>query len=131
MEFRKHPSEILDELINIAHNEYDDNTKKLCEDALYDLYACAQNPRNRDSFHAIYSLLEDVLEARETQPKDKIYIEVEGGAVQNVYTSGVEVSVILCDHDNALQEKEGEDAMYDTNACRELDMMRAHLNRVF
>lgn len=63
----------------------------------------------------------------------KIYIEVSGGIVQNVYTDSKEkIEVVVCDHDNAAEEREGDDFdQQATKACEELNENRKKLNHIF
>jgi hypothetical protein len=64
----------------------------------------------------------------------KIYIEVSRGAVQNVYTDNhdFEGEIILCDHDNALAETEGDGFDFaSTKSCEELNNNREALHLVW
>lgn len=58
--------------------------------------------------------------------KKKVYIEVSGGLVQNVYTDAdLDVDVIVCDRDSALQEMyDGKSEFLSTKACDELDKIK-------
>lgn len=63
----------------------------------------------------------------------KIYIEVDGGLVSNVYTDSTEdLEVILCDYDMA--DDEEDDDGYDfqsTKACDELEEIKKSLKHIF
>lgn len=63
----------------------------------------------------------------------KIYIEVDGGLVSNVYTDSTEdLEVILCDYDMA--DDEEDDDGYDfqsTKACDELEEIKEGLKHIF
>lgn len=63
----------------------------------------------------------------------KIYIEVEDGLVNAVYTdSEEELDVILCDHDNADQETEWDCFNFEcTNNINELEDNMSNLNCIF
>ena len=63
----------------------------------------------------------------------KIYIEVDGGLVSNVYTDSTEdLEVILCDYDMA--DDEEDDDGYDfqsTKSCDELEEIKEGLKHIF
>lgn len=63
----------------------------------------------------------------------KIYIEVSGGVVQNVYSDSDDfLDVIVCDYDSASEEEE--DDGYDfqaTKACEELEENLEKLIRIW
>ena len=63
----------------------------------------------------------------------KIYIEVDGGLVSNVYTdSKVDLEVILCDYDMAEGEEEGDGYNFQsTKACDELEEIKEGLKHIF
>ena len=63
----------------------------------------------------------------------KIYIEVDGGLVSNVYTdSKVDLEVILCDYDMAEGEEEGDGYNFQsTKACDELEEIKEGLRHIF
>lgn len=64
----------------------------------------------------------------------KIYVEVNGGVLSNVYTDDLEtdIDVVLCDRDDANAETEGDGFDFQsTKACKELDTNLEHLKRVF
>ena len=63
----------------------------------------------------------------------KIYIEVDGGLVSNVYTdSKVDLEVILCDYDMAEGEEEGDGYNFQsTKACDELEEIMEGLRHIF
>ena len=63
----------------------------------------------------------------------KIYIEVDGGLVSNVYTdSKVDLEVILCDYDMAEWEEEGDGYNFQsTKACDELEEIMEGLRHIF
>lgn len=63
----------------------------------------------------------------------KIYVEVSDGVVQNIYTdSKEEIDVVICDHDNEAEEKEGDDFdQQASKACEELNDKRRKLKRIF
>lgn len=63
----------------------------------------------------------------------KIYIEVEDGLVNGVYTdSKEEFDVILCNHDDAEQEEKFPEFKFEhTNNCSELEVNREKLNCIF
>ena len=63
----------------------------------------------------------------------KIYIEVDGGLVSNVYTDSKEdLEVILCDYDMAEGEEEGDGYDFQsTKACDELEEIKEGLRHIF
>ena len=63
----------------------------------------------------------------------KIYIEVEGELVSNVYTDSTEdLQVILCDYDMAEGEEEGDGYDFQsTKACDELEEIKEGLRHIF
>lgn len=63
----------------------------------------------------------------------KIYIEVDGGLVSNVYTDSTEdLRVILCDYDMAEGEEEGDGYDFQsTKACDELEEIKEGLRHIF
>lgn len=63
----------------------------------------------------------------------KIYIEVDGGLVSNVYTDSTEdFEVILCDYDMAEGEEEGDGYDFQsTKACDELEENKERLRHIF
>lgn len=63
----------------------------------------------------------------------KIYIEVDGGLVSNVYTDSTEdLEVILCDYDMAEGEEEGDGYNFQsTKACDELEEIKEGLKHIF
>ena len=63
----------------------------------------------------------------------KIYIEVDGGLVSNVYTDSTEdLRVILCDYDMAEGEEEGDGYNFQsTKACDELEEIKEGLRHIF
>ena len=63
----------------------------------------------------------------------KIYIEVDGGLVSNVYTDSTEdLQVILCDYDMAEGEEEGDGYDFQsTKACDELEEIMEGLRHIF
>jgi len=63
----------------------------------------------------------------------KLYIEVSDGIVQSTYVNkNIPVSVVLCDYDNAKQEKEGDGFEFGaTKACNELEEKKENLKRIF
>ena len=63
----------------------------------------------------------------------KIYIEVDGGLVSNVYTDSKEdLEVILCDYDMAEGEEEGDGYNFQsTKACDELEEIKEGLKHIF
>ena len=63
----------------------------------------------------------------------KIYIEVDGGLVSNVYTDSTEdLEVILCDYDMAEGEEEGDGYNFQsTKACDELEEIKEGLRHIF
>jgi len=63
----------------------------------------------------------------------KVYVEVNGGMVTGVYTDSKEdIDIILCDHDNAEQETEGDCFEFSaTNNCKELDDNRSKLENIY
>ena len=63
----------------------------------------------------------------------KIYIEVDGGLVSNVYTDSTEdLRVILCDYDMAEGEEEGDGYDFQsTKACDELEEIMEGLRHIF
>lgn len=63
----------------------------------------------------------------------KIYIEVDGGLVSNVYTDSKEdLEVILCDYDMADGEEEGDGYDFqNTKACDELEENKNGLKHIF
>lgn len=63
----------------------------------------------------------------------KIYIEVNGGLVSNVYTDSTEdLQVILCDYDMAEGEEEGDGYDFQsTKACDELEEIMEGLRHIF
>ena len=63
----------------------------------------------------------------------KIYIEVDGGLVSNVYTDSKEdLEVILCDYDMAEGEEEGDGYNFQsTKACDELEEIKEGLRHIF
>lgn len=63
----------------------------------------------------------------------KIYIEVDGGLVSNVYTDYTEdLEVILCDYDMAEGEEEGDGYDFQsTKACDELEEIKEGLRHIF
>ena len=63
----------------------------------------------------------------------KIYIEVDGGLVSNVYTDSKEdLEVILCDYDMAEGEEEGDGYDFQsTKACDELEEIMEGLRHIF
>lgn len=63
----------------------------------------------------------------------KIYIEVDGGLVSNVYTDSKEdLEVVLCDYDMAEVEEEGDEYDFQsTKACNELEENVKRLRHIF
>lgn len=64
----------------------------------------------------------------------KIYVEVEGGMVIGAYTDekDMDIDFILCDHDDAEQETEGDSFNFiATEACNELDEIIDDLKCIF
>ena len=63
----------------------------------------------------------------------KIYIEVDGGLVSNVYTDSTEdLEVIVCDYDMAEWEEEGDGYDFQsTKACDELEENKERLRHIF
>lgn len=64
----------------------------------------------------------------------KIYIEIEGGLVNGVYTDDKEtdINVILCDHDDAEYETEYNCREFvATKNCNELEQNRNNLRSIY
>lgn len=64
----------------------------------------------------------------------KLYIEVKGGLVTGVYTDDKEadIEVIICDHDDAEQEQEGDGFEFQsTNNCNELYNNKVNLKNLY
>lgn len=64
----------------------------------------------------------------------KIYVEVENGKVIGAYTDdkNTDIEFILCDHDDAEQETEGDVFEFEaTNNCKELEEKRSELISIY
>lgn len=58
MKIYNYPDEIAVVLCELATNEYDAQTEKDVEQAVYHLMAAAQNEKNADYFRTLYRVLE-------------------------------------------------------------------------
>lgn len=63
----------------------------------------------------------------------KIYIEVSGGLVQNVYSDSDDLlDVVVCDYDSASAEEENDGYDFQaTKACEELEENLSNLTRIW
>ena len=81
----------------------------------------------------VLAMMNDNPMGKENNKTAKIYIEVDGGLVSNVYTDSKEdLEVILCDYDMAEGEEEGDGYNFQsTKACDELEENRKELRHIF
>ena len=66
--YEYHPEEITEALFSLVREEGEETKENFekTKDCIYDLLCCAENKYNRDSFRALYRLLERITEAVET-----------------------------------------------------------------
>ena len=87
----------------------------------------------RELKNTLNMMNDDSMEKEKENKIAKIYIEVDGGLVSNVYTDSTEdLEVVLCDYDMAEGEEEGDGYDFQsTKACDELEENVKRLRHIF